>query len=76
MSVRVSFVLSCVGTGLATRLIYKIHTSRLILTGNRPEGLIRKAEEEEEEGMIMTISYIRLQGSKYQRSNGNKITSG
>jgi hypothetical protein len=56
MSVRVSsvFVLSCAGSGLATGLIarpksptvYKIYSTRLILTGNRPEGLIRKVEEE------------------------------
>jgi hypothetical protein len=41
--------------------------------GKRPESLIRKAEEE---GMTMNISYIGLQGSKCQRSNGNKITYG
>jgi hypothetical protein len=29
--------------------VYKIHSSRLILLGNRPEGLIPNAEEEEEE---------------------------
>jgi hypothetical protein len=52
------FVLSCVGSGLATGLItrpivqpavYKSRDSRLILMGNRPEGLIEKVEAEEEE---------------------------
>jgi hypothetical protein len=51
------FELPCVGRGLATGLIprprspavYKIHSTGLILMGNRPEGLIRKVEEEEEE---------------------------
>jgi hypothetical protein len=47
-----------VGSGLATGLITrprrlptvcKIHSSRLILMGNRPEGVIRTVEEEEEE---------------------------
>jgi hypothetical protein len=48
------FVLSCVGSGLAIGLVtrprsptvYETHSSRLILVGNRPEGLIRKVEEE------------------------------
>jgi hypothetical protein len=49
MYVRVSsvFVLSCVRSGLATGwspvpTLYKIHSSRLILRGNRPEGLMQK----------------------------------
>jgi hypothetical protein len=57
MSVCVSsvFVLSCVGSFLATGLItrpwspptvYKIHKSGLILMGNRPEGLTGKAGED------------------------------
>jgi hypothetical protein len=55
MSVRVSsvFVLACVGSGLATKLItrprspavYKIHSSRLILLESRPQGILRKVEE-------------------------------
>jgi hypothetical protein len=47
------FVLSCIGSGLATQgilqTVYKIHSSIFILMGNEPEGLIRKAEKEEEE---------------------------
>jgi hypothetical protein len=57
MSVRIYsvFVLSCVGSSLATRLItqqgvlatvYKINCSRLILVGKRQESLIRKEEVE------------------------------
>jgi hypothetical protein len=60
ISVRVSsvFVLFYVGSGLATGLIppskescrmsimNKLHSSRIILMGNRPEGLIRKMKEE------------------------------
>jgi hypothetical protein len=57
MFVRISsvFVLSCVGSGLATGLIpvqvvlptvCKIPSTRLILMGNMPEGLLRKIEEE------------------------------
>jgi hypothetical protein len=55
MSVRVSsvLVLSYVGSGLAMGVIpcprsptdCKIHSSRLILIGNGPEDLIRKAKE-------------------------------
>jgi hypothetical protein len=59
MSVCVSsvFVLSCVGSGLGTGSspvqgvllsVYNIHSSTLILAENRPQGLIRKAKEEEE----------------------------
>jgi hypothetical protein len=29
--------------------VYKVHSYKLILMGNRQEGLIRKVEEEEEE---------------------------
>jgi hypothetical protein len=48
------FVWSCVDSGLATadnptnesyQLSVKIHCSRFTLMGNRPEGLIRKAED-------------------------------
>jgi hypothetical protein len=56
MPVRISsvFVLSCICSGLVTGLIprprsptvSKIHSSRLILIGNRPEGVIRKIEKE------------------------------
>jgi hypothetical protein len=57
MSVNVSpvFVLPCVGNGLETGLIpvqgalptvHKIHSSRLIPMGNRPEGLIRKMKND------------------------------
>jgi hypothetical protein len=60
MDIRFSsvFVLSCVGSGLATGLIvlprvlptvYKIHTSRLILKRNRPQSQMRNLEEEEDE---------------------------
>jgi hypothetical protein len=40
-------------------IVYEIHTSRLILIGNRTEGLIGKAEEEEEEDIYFTS---RIQG--------------
>jgi hypothetical protein len=60
MSLRFSsvFVLSCAGSGLATGLnilprvlptVYKIHSSRLILTRNRPQNIIRNLKEEEKE---------------------------
>jgi hypothetical protein len=51
------FVLSCVGSALATGwspvqgvppAVYKIHSLRLILNENRPEGLIRQKKKEEE----------------------------
>jgi hypothetical protein len=32
--------------------VYKIHNSRLILTGNRPEGLMRNIEEKEDEDVF------------------------
>jgi hypothetical protein len=54
MSLRVSSVCELsVGSGLATGLItrlgvlpavYKMHSSRLFLMGNRPEGLRRRVE--------------------------------
>jgi hypothetical protein len=51
------FVLSCVGSShakgwspvqgvLPTVSVILVHSFRLILNGNRPEGLIRKEEEE------------------------------
>jgi hypothetical protein len=53
------FVVSCVGSGFATGwslaqgvlpTVYKIHSSRLMnLMRNRPEGLIQKTEEEEDQ---------------------------
>jgi hypothetical protein len=57
MSVRVPsvFVLSCVGSGLATALITRprslteCSTVHINSDGGKPEGLIRKVEEEEEE---------------------------
>jgi hypothetical protein len=59
MSVHVPsvFLLACVGSVLATGLITrpksprdcKIHSSRLILMGNRPEGLMKKEKEKEKE---------------------------
>jgi hypothetical protein len=52
MSVRVSsvFVLSCVGSGLATGwspvrgVLPTVCSSRLILMGNRPEGILRNVD--------------------------------
>jgi hypothetical protein len=72
MSVRVSsvFVLSCVGSGLATgwssvqgvlATVCKIHNSRLILMGNRPEDPIRKVIEAEIMNRLVTNLRLRFQ---------------
>jgi hypothetical protein len=46
-------MLSCVGGGLATGVLLtlcKIHSFRLILMGNGPEGIMQKDRRKEEEG--------------------------
>jgi hypothetical protein len=68
MSVRVSsvFVLSCVGIGLTSGLITRPRSpisclKFIILMENRPEGLIRNVqedEEKEEEGIFLYYFYF------------------
>jgi hypothetical protein len=72
MSVRVSseFVLSCVSSGFAQSwspvqgvlpTACKIHTSRSVLVGNMPEGLIWKAEEED---YFTVVSFTKNPGEQ------------
>jgi hypothetical protein len=71
MSVRVSSVLVflCLGRGLATWLftypssrpnVYKIHSARLFLMENRPEGPIRKAAAEENYFRLHIVLFSRV----------------